>query len=71
MVFQLRSHIWFQDSVKLRLLMSCLRKNSLRDKVTGFREKHTPETECGPSQKVRVASKHGVVSFYRLGTFRG
>ena len=51
--------------------MSSLRKNSLRDKVTRFREKHTPQTDCGPSQKVRVASNHGTVSFYRLGNFIG
>ena len=26
-----------------------------------FREKHTPQTECEPSQKVRVALKYGIV----------
>ena len=36
-----------------------------------FREKHTPQTECGPSQKVRVALKHVIVSFYELGNFIG
>ena len=30
-------------------------------------EKHTPQTECGPSQKVRKAPGYGVVSFYRGG----
>ena len=35
-----------------------------------FREKHTPQTQCGLSQKARErASKHGVVSFYGLGGF--
>ena len=32
-VFQLRSHTWFHDLVKLRFLMSHCRKNSVRDKV--------------------------------------
>ena len=31
-----------------------------------FREKHTPETECVPSQRVGVAAKCGMVGFYRL-----
>ena len=34
-VFQLRSHTWFQDLMKLRFLMSHRRKNSVRDKVIG------------------------------------
>ena len=34
-----------------------------------FREKHTPQTECGPSQKVRKAPRYEVVSFYRNGQF--
>ena len=34
-----------------------------------FREKHTPQTMCGPSQRVSGAWKCGVVSFYRLGNF--
>ena len=40
--------------------MSCHRNNSVREKVTGKkwiyleRERDTPQTECGPSQKVRV-----------------
>ena len=34
-VFQLRSHTWFQDLMKLRFLMSHRRKNSVRDKVMG------------------------------------
>ena len=33
-----------------------------------FREIHTPQTECGPSQKARRARVcMGVVSFYRGG----
>ena len=35
MVFQLRSHPWFQDLMKLRFLMSHRGKNSVRDKVIG------------------------------------
>ena len=34
-----------------------------------FRQKHTPQTECGLSQKVRKAPEYGVVSFYRSGQF--
>ena len=34
-VFQLRSHTWFQDLMKLRFLMCHHRKNSVKDKVTG------------------------------------
>ena len=34
-VFQLRSHTWFQDLMKLRFLMSHHRKNSMKDKVIG------------------------------------
>ena len=34
-----------------------------------FREKHTPQRECGPSQKARTAPGHGAVSFYRGGYF--
>ena len=34
-----------------------------------FRQKHTPQTECGPSQKGGVAPEYGVVSFYRGGSF--
>ena len=36
--------------------------------------KNPPQTECGPSQKVREnerASKYSVVSFYGLGGFIG
>ena len=32
-----------------------------------FRELHTPQTECGPSQKVREAPGYGAVSFHRGG----
>ena len=35
-----------------------------------FREKHTPQTQCGLSQKARErASKHGMFSFHGLGGF--
>ena len=36
-----------------------------------FREKHTSQTVYGPSQKMRVASEYGVVSFYELGNLIG
>ena len=37
-----------------------------------FREKHTPHTECGPSQRASLAvPKCGVVSYYGLGDFIG
>ena len=39
-----------------------------REEVDLFREKkHTPQTECGPSQKARKAPGYGVVSLYRGG----
>ena len=34
-----------------------------------FREKHTPQTECGPSEKTGTALNYGMVSFYGLGNF--
>ena len=34
-----------------------------------FSEKHTPQTECGPFQRVNAAVKWGMVSFYRPGNF--
>ena len=44
-VFQLRSHTWFEDLMKLRFLMSHRRKNSVTDKVIGkkwiYLERHT------------------------------
>ena len=42
-----------------------------RQEVDLFREKHTPQTEWGTSQKVRTALKYGVVSFSGLGNFIG
>ena len=34
-VFQFRSHLWSQDLMTFRFLMSCCRKNSVRGKVIG------------------------------------
>ena len=34
-----------------------------------FREKYTPQRDCGSSQKVRAPPGYGVVSFYRAGLF--
>ena len=58
---------WFQNLMKLRLLMFHHRKNSVREKVIGKKwiysdsEKYTPQTECGPSQRVSTAMRlwHG------------
>ena len=36
-----------------------------------YREKHTPQTECGPSQRVSAAMNCGGVSFDRLGNLIG
>ena len=32
-----------------------------------YREKHTPQTECGSSQMANVTLKLGMVNYYRLG----
>ena len=42
-------------------------RQSDRQEVDLFREKHTPQTECRPSQKVRMIPVYGVVSFYGGG----
>ena len=59
-VFQLRSHTWFQHSVKLRFLMSHCRKNSVRDKVIGkkwiYLKRNTLHRQCGPSENVSCCS---------------
>ena len=59
-VFQLRSHTWFQHSVKLRFLMSHCRKNSVRDKVIGnkwiYLKRNTLHRQCGLSQNVSCCS---------------
>ena len=76
---------WFQDLMKLRFfffflklrfLMSHVRKNSVRDKVIGkkwiYLERNTLHRKCGPSQRVSLAlPKFGVVSYYGLGNFIG
>ena len=43
------------------------RLNHSKVKEGLFREKHTPQTECGPSQKARETPGNRVVSFYRGG----
>ena len=57
--------------MKLRFLISHFRKNSVRDKVLGkkwiYLEEHSPQTECGLPQQVRVAPEYRAVSFYRGG----
>ena len=66
-----QSFNWDTDLMKLRLLVSHHRKNSVRDKVIGkkwfYLERNTSETECEPSLKVRAASGCKVVSFYGGG----
>ena len=41
-------------------------RQSDRGDMDLFREKHTPQAECRPSQKERAALKYGRVSFYGL-----
>ena len=66
---------WFQDLMKLRFLMYHHRKNSVKDKVIGKKwicsdsERNTLYRQCGPSRRVSVPTKSGVVSSYRLGNF--
>ena len=57
--------------MKLRFLMSHHRKNSVRDKVIGKQWIYSERQSVGPSQRVRAASKCGVVSYYGLGDFIG
>ena len=75
MVFQLRSQTWFQDLMKLRFLIAQHTSYSVRDKVIGkkwiYLENNTLHGQIGPPQKVRVASKCGVFSFYGLGNIIG
>ena len=67
--------MWFQDLKKLRFLMSHPRKNSSEDKVIGkkwiYLEGNTPQTECGPPQNARVASKYGMVRCYGVSSLIG
>ena len=62
--------------MKLRFLMSHYRKNSVRNKsdrkeVDLFREKHTPQTECGPSGKTRLAPGMGLSLQIGVGNLIG
>ena len=34
-----------------------------------FREKHTPQTQCGPSEEARETPEYEVISFYRDRSF--
>ena len=58
-VFQLRADTLFQDLMKLRLLMSHCRKNSVRDKVIGkkwiYLQRDSPQTEYGPHGQMSLA----------------
>ena len=58
MVFQLRPHTWSRGLLKLRLLMSHHRRNSVRDRVIGkkwiYLERNTFNRQSvGPSRKAR------------------
>ena len=54
--------------------MSPCRKKSVSHSVIGKKWIYLetpPQTECGPSQKVRAAPRYGMVSFHRVGNFIG
>ena len=55
--------------------MSHHRENSARDKVIGkkwiYLEKPTPQSDCGPSQRMNIANECVMVGFYGLGNFIG
>ena len=61
--------------MKLRFLMSCHGKNSVRDKVIGkkwiYLERDTLHRQNVGHLRRREALKYGVVSFYALGNFIG
>ena len=67
MVFQLRSHTWFQDLMKLRLFMSHYRRNSVGDRVIGkkyiYLERNTErvwallEGETGCKNDMEIVTK--------------
>ena len=61
--------------MKLRLLISHQRKNSVRDKVTGkkwiYLERNTLHRQSVGHLRRQEAPKYGVVSFYGLGNFIG
>ena len=76
MVFQLRSHTWFQDLMKLRFLMSHHWKNSVKNKMIGKKwinlERNTLHRQgVSHHRGLSVALKSGMVSFYGLDNFIG
>ena len=61
---------WQADSLPLShqvLDVSTQREFSDTYKVGLFTEKHTPQIDCGPSQKARTVPGYGLVSFCRGG----
>ena len=75
-VFQLRSHTWFQDLMKLRFLISHHWKNSVKDKMIGkkwiYLERNTLCRQgVGHHRGLSVALKSDTVSFYGLDNFIG
>ena len=61
--------------MKLGLLMSLHRKNSVRDQVIGkkwiYLERNTLQRDCGQSQKVRVAQGMGLSVCIGMVNFLG
>lgn len=55
---------WFHAGKNSRVSYANVKESTLR-------EMNILQVECGLSQKVRVASKYGVVGFYGLGNFIG
>ena len=75
-VFQLRSHTWFQDLMKLRFLMSHRRKNSVRDKVIGkkwvYLERNTLHRQSvGHLRRQERHQRMGLSVFIGVGNFIG
>ena len=55
---------WLHEGKNLRVSHS-------KVKAGVIREIHIPQTQCCPSQKVRVAPKYGVFGLYELGNVSG
>ena len=74
-VFSLKSHIWSQNLVKLRFLMSHPRRNSVGDRVIVkkwiYLETNTLQRKNVGHLRRQDALKYGVVSFYGVGNVIG
>ena len=65
---------WFQDLMKLRVMMSHCRKKSVRDKVIGNKWIYSDLERCILYRvwvigEDKCSLEIGLVSFYRLGNF--